>query len=633
MSRMNRSLLVFKWLVTLVAAACAVGYASRLVAHRHYVFEYGVLNYYTGPFHFAFPVNDLWVLSVVCAAAFFVFYGLGFRTRSRGSRALAIALAATAFELMLARDWFGSVEVLSREALFALAVGALAGWLLTAPDGPGSWLGRLGDAAARSPAWLVVLAGLAAGLLVCHESWLRVYLRQAIVTDAQSQIAQARLLLTGHFTHPILQPLRDVVEIPYALKTVPSYSQFPPGYVLALAPAIAAGLPAQVVCTLAGGVLVALAAWLAFRLAGAAAGWAVVLMLAGSPWMWVMGGTAMNHVPCAALLLATACCWLPLVTDPVSRPAPLRVAAGGLCLGWAVSTRPVTGLAHGLVWGAIVLIVAAVSLRRAAPAWTRAFPRRVIPWAVAGLIVPAAVFLVYNAQTTGTPFKMAYTANNPAGHVLGFRSSGPVPYSLADAADHLAATLLSFNFILLGWFVASWVGLLVWWKRTRLGRAEWILLALIAAQMFLYGLYHFFDLLLGPRFLFELLPLFVILVALGLAPELRRGGAIAGATLAILALLALSSIGAMVTKHKDKYYTIVSRGVQVEEFMNGLEPRRRPTVVVIDPPYDEMIGSWFPAVGGEPPIYFIHKANVARARALPELQGFDWVEFDKERIL
>lgn len=629
MSRAPRYLTAMKWLVFALAAAAACLYAVKIAANRQYLLGANVLNYRTGQFHFTIIFDDLLALSLAGAAAFFFFYGLEVRANSRAARAVAIALVVTAFELILLFGWLGGITVVSSEALFALAIGALSGWLLTMPDGPGTWLRHVGDAATRSPGWLIVLAGFLLGVAVCHASWVQIYERQSIITDAQSQISQARLLLTGHTAHRISQSLRDSIEIPYALKSVPSFSQFPPGYILALMPAIGAGLPAQIVCTLFGGVMVALAAWLAIRIAGPAVGWAVVFLLAGSPWLWMMGGTAMNHVPCTAMLMAAICCWLPLVMNSETKPARLRVIAGGFFLGWAVATRPVTGVAHGVVWGALILILIALSLRRGAPEWVRVFPRRVIPWAIAGMIVPAAVFMVYNAQTTGTPFKMAYAANNPAGHVLGFRSSGPVPYSPSDAADHLAATAVSLNGLLFGWFIGSWIALLVWWKRTRLGRAEWVIVGLIAAQIFIYSLYHFFDLFVGPRFLFELLPLFAILCALGLAPELKRGGAIGGATLIIILLFACGSLGPILSKQKDKYYSIVSRGLRVEEFMNKLGPRSRPTVVVIDSPYNELIGRWFPAIGSEPPIYFIENSKVARARSLPELQGFQWVEFGR----
>ncbi|MCE5228978.1 hypothetical protein LLG95_05210 [bacterium] len=623
-----RSPAAIKWAVSLCTALSIVLYLVYLRAHRGLFVESGLLGIYAGEYHFFFQLDGIFALEWLGAAFFFFYYagrGAAGLPGNRVSRAVFFALIATALFLFLWGSWLGRIVRLGEEVLVAAVIGSLAGWLLTMPDGPGLWLARLGAAAERTPRWLIVLAGFLAGVAVCHGGWVWLHGRQTFMTDAQSQISQARLLLTGHFIYPLSQPLRDVVEIPYALVKTPSYSQFPPGYILALMPAIAAGMPGQFVCTLAGGFLVALTSVLAMRLCGRAAGWATVIMFAGSPFLWIVGGTAMNHTFCAALLMATLCCWLPLVENPGLPPSRLRVIAGGLALGWAVATRPLTGLAHGAVWGAAILVIVLVSLRRAPSDWTRILPKRVAPWAVLGLIVPAAMFMFYNARTTGHALRMAYETSNPTGHVLGFRNSGLVPYAPIDAVNHVFASIFSLNEIMLGWVIGSWVGVLVWWKRTRFGRGESILFALIVAQVFLYSLYHFFDLFIGPRFLFELLPILIILAMIGIAPSLQRGGTAAGATLLILFMLSACSIGAVLT-NSNKYYSMQSNGLKMEQFMASIEPLKRPTVVLITAPYNELVGRWYPAIGNEPPVYFVLKSKEAKARALPELKGFDWVE-------
>jgi hypothetical protein len=625
-----RSLTIFKWLLTLGAAIPVAAYLAFLRAHHRLYVESGLLNIHAGDYHFSYQLDVISAIECLGAAVFFAFYGLRDVSRPRDAaprlaRAVFTALVTTGLLLLVWSTWLGRVTRIGEEVLIVSAVGALAGWLLTMPDGPGLWLARLGDAAERTPRWLIVIVGFIVGALVAHGSWVLLHGRQTIVTDAQSQISQARLLLSGHFIYPISQQLRDVLEIPYALLKVPSYSQFPPGYILALVPAIAAGFPAQTTCTLAAGFMVALTAWLVIELAGRVAGWVAITLFAGSTFFWIMGGTAMNHVFCAALLIAALCCWLPLINHPDLPLGRWRIVAGGLALGWAITTRPLTGLAHGALWGAVILTIFIASLRRGSAGWTRALPRRVVPWAIVGLAIPAAVFMFYNTQTTGHALKMAYETSNPTGHVLGFRTSGPVPYSGADAVNHLFASIFSLNELMLGWMIGSWLGLLVWWKRTRLSRAELILAGLVLAQVFCYSLYHFYDLFLGPRFLFELLPILLILTVMGMAPVLQRSATARGATLLVLLIFGFCSTVTILTGF-NRYYTPLRSGIKLEEFMNTIEPLRRPTVVLISAPYNEMVGRWYPAIGNEQPVYFVLKSKEKAARALPELRKLDWVE-------
>lgn len=619
----------FKWLAVFAAAALACIYGVSLQRHGFLYVQSGVLKIQTGEYHFSMLLDGMLALEWLGAAAFSIYFGTSAfekREAPRWVRALAIALTITALTLMTWSAWVERVLRFGLETWMAAAIGALSGWLLTMRDGPGLWLAKMGNAAARMRTSTLVIAGFVLGAAACVLSWLWVFRGQVIMTDAQSQISQARLLLTGHFTYPIGQAMRDAIEIPYALPSVPSYSQYPPGHILALAPLLAAGLPAQLLNVFAAGVMVALAGWVAMRLGGRGAGVAAIIMLAGSTWLGIMGGTAMNHMTCAALTMVTLGCWLPFLQNPSAPPRRLSAAIGGLALGWIVCTRPPTGLAYGLVWGAALLMAWISSMRRDAKI-PQVNVMRITVWGAAGLVIPAAVFIFYNLQTTGVAFRMAYSASNPTGHVLGFREAGPAPYSPRDALHHFAASVLSMNDLLLGWAIGSWTGLLLWWRRTKFSAPELLLVGLVAAQFICYGLYHFFDLELGPRFLFELLGPVAVLAALGLAPVLRRGRASAGAALLVVALLAFGGIGSAVNAEASRVARLVYPHQKIEAFMKSVEPRRRPTVVVLDPPYNEMIGRWFPAIGHEPPIYFVQKSKAAQARALPELQGFEWVEF------
>jgi hypothetical protein len=466
---------------------------------------------------------------------------------------------------------------------------------------------------------------------------------QIIETDGHSQIAQARLMLGGHWTLVIPQRLRDVIFFPYSIATIPSYTQYTPGYVLALMPALAAGLPAwsvNVACS-------ALTLWattsLARRLEGPVVALAVGLLLLASPHALLMSGSGLNHSLTAMCLWTAAWAWMP---DPTGTPLPARWrgelarhALGGLALGLAVMTRPLTGLAHGLVWGVtwLALMIGALRRRRAegvlsavvealdpARLWAR------LGAAVVGMALPTAFFLLYNAQTTGHPLVMGYQVANPMLHRLGFYISkhGGLNYTPRQAIGRFAADLCAWNDSLFGLAIGSWTLIVFWWLRTRLPRHQWVTIGLILTQMALYACYQYHDLFWGPRFLYETVPGLALLAGAGMGPVLRRGGARAGGVLLIFATLAVAAFLTGMDGWVMRYKNQVTHAVRFERFMARIEPIREPTAVVIPDKQCECVGPWFMGVAkGQPQLWFVPKSVDGRARAVPELAGFRWVEF------
>jgi hypothetical protein len=499
------------------------------------------------------------------------------------------------------------------------------------------------DALSRLGEWLRAgrMRGLGGALFVlgCLASvvgWQWYFGGYDLMVDSISQNAQARLLLLGHFTLDIPQRLRDVINFPSAMPTVPSYSQFPPGHLVLMIPLIAAGLPVQGINILAAGGIVALTAALARRLGGRVAGLTAGALLAFSPFFIALVGTAMNHATACLALLAAAWCFLPVGPAPTRAQAMARGVLGGLMLGWAATIRPLTALAHGVVWCGVWGVLLLEAWRRGRWGRPQSFradrsPKDVLARVVlAGLALlpPLLFFLFYNSRTTGHPLKMPYAISNPELHRLGFSAGGPYSFTPRDALENFAADLYSLNFLLLGWPIGSWLLIVPWWLRTRLSRGERVLLALAAMQTLLYGLYRYHHLVLGPRFLFEAFPLVAILLALGVAPLLRRGGQWAGALAATMLFLSLwgPALG------HDRFWLAFEDGALRHErlaaFMRGLPPLRRPTVVVFDAEFIDMCGRYFPHDPGRPDLWFVERKDETRARALPELAGCEWVRLN-----
>jgi hypothetical protein len=490
----------------------------------------------------------------------------------------------------------------------------------------GGWLrgGRF-----RGLGWFAFALGAAASAI----GWQTYFGGFNQMVDSISQLSQARLLRLGHWTLDVPRPLRDAINFPSAVTSVPSYSQFPPGYLVCMLPVLAVGLPIQTLNILAGGGIALVTASLARRLGGRVAGLAAAVLIGLSPFFIALAGTAMNHAPACLALLVAAWCFLPVGPAPNRIQMRARALLGGLMLGWAATMRPLSALAHGLAWCGVWGVLIWTGWRRRPSGERTTFRldrapasvlRRVVLTGLA--LLPAMIFfLYYNNRTTGDALVMPYTANNPELHRLGFGAGGPHPFTPRNAVDNFVGDLFSFNFLLLGWAIGSWLPAVPWWLRTRLGRGERIILGLIGMQVLLYGVYRYHHLVLGPRFWFEVYPFIVILLAMGTAPALRRGGRRAGALAAVV--LWLSLWGAVLGRGHfwQAFEPGAIRHRALEEFMDRHLPFTRPTVVVFDPLFIDTCGRYFPHDPGQPEIWFVEKKNEARARALPELADCDWI--------
>jgi hypothetical protein len=631
--------------LTLAVVTLAVGLIVAWACLRRFSRFEGGFQLQVADFAWLFFANASRGLTLA-AAAVFLAASLGLWPSRLTPRSLWARIAALAgalfcvFDLVLLRvlDVF-SLEAIYRATLAAICLALAVALLHDAPGKDalsrlGAWLRRGGPC--RGVGWIAFGLGCGASLL----AWLWFFGGHVTIIDALAQVAQARLMLLGHVTLTMPQRVRDVVNIPAFVESVPSYSQFPPGYLVLLPPLIACGLPVQLVNIAASGGVVALTAALARRLTGSRlAGLIAAIMLACSPFFLVLAGTAMNHsVTCLALMTA-AWCFLPAGPAPTRAQARARALLGGLMLGWAATIRPLTALAHGLawcgVWGTCLWEDAwrRRSGRRPSARLDRAAPSvlRGVALVALALIPPLAGLAIYNLETTGHALRLAYRVNSPVMHRLGFFKAGEFSYGPLNAVENYVADLFDLNLVMLGWPIGSWVAAAPWWLRTRLGRGERALLALVAMQGLCYGLYNYHHLVLGPRFQYEALPLMIVLVAIGLAPLLRRGGQWSGILAAVL--LALTLCGPLVAF--ARFGRVFEKGVisndRIERFMRQLLPIRRPTVVVFPRGYIDSFGCYSPHDPGQPDLWFVNETDAAQARAVPELAGCDWVKFDPYR--
>jgi hypothetical protein len=222
-------------------------YLAQALHQGWFGFQLGDLTLQTGEYLWVWQLGLRASLACLGAVAILVlaapFGGArragGWLRTAQGGGLFFVALA------LFSMQYFNNATLDPTIALLAVGVGALGAWILLRPGEDPPLAARLGRWAAQGGGCALPWLAAGAGAAVMVYSWRVLYQDQPVVTDSQSQIAQARLLLAGHWRLAVPQALRDVICFPYAVKLAPSYSQYPPGYILPLMGVIGLKLPPQ----------------------------------------------------------------------------------------------------------------------------------------------------------------------------------------------------------------------------------------------------------------------------------------------------------------------------------------------------------------------------------------------------
>ena len=401
-------------------------------------------------------------------------------------------------------DWYAvtSSEWVSG-SLISLGL-ALVALILTRRLGAwpsGSFL-RLAEVAHQRSALATLLLGLTGFGLYGVVAWL-VFSGRPLLIDEIVQVMQARIFASGQLALP--SPSHP--EFFSALHVVDhggrSFSQFPPGGPFMLVPGVLVGAP-----WLVGpffGALSAAAFWNIARSVesrpSVALGAAILFLLA--PFTVFMAGSHMNHVP--TLFWLCAAMWSLLLVTRSERPAPLLAFACGLSFGIAATIRPTDAMAFA-VPAAVWLLW---RVKRAPATW-----RDVIA-AGAGVALPIAVLLAYNARTTGQPLLFGYELLWGKSHALGFHRA---PWGVAHTPSR-GLELVNLYFMRLQTYlfetplpslVPPAIALLLTPRLKGFDRYVLWSSALLVVGYFAYWHDGFF---LGPRFFYPLLPVLVLWTA------------------------------------------------------------------------------------------------------------------------
>jgi hypothetical protein len=177
----------------------------------------------------------------------------------------------------------------------------------------------------------------------------------------------------------------------------------------------------------------------------------------------------------------------------------------GACLGTIATIRPVDAVIMSAVVGGFQLWV------------MRRDPKRIGELFVQGVAgaIAIAPMLYANAMTTGDPMRFGYDVMWGAGHNIGFHEDpyGQV-HTLGRAARYALTYVSKLNVSFVAWPVPVLAVLvLALASMRRVTRWDALLLVWFFAQVAVYASYSLVGELLGPRFLYTVLPTLVILLA------------------------------------------------------------------------------------------------------------------------
>ncbi|MFN2565257.1 MAG: hypothetical protein ABR499_09645 [Gemmatimonadaceae bacterium] len=361
------------------------------------------------------------------------------------------------------------------------------------------------------PRWAFIAGAALVSFAAYAVTSVLLFKGRPIFLDEMSQLLQARAYASGSLTMST-GPFAEFVSI---LHTVyadgRAYSQFPPGGPAMLALGTLLGAP-WLVNPLCGAIAVGAFAWfvLATEQQRSVAVGAVALF-ALAPFMLFMSASHMNHVPTLMWVTVAMAALVATLRDGV------RVGAALLCgfsLGMAAAIRPVDGLAFALpaafwlIWRAgRETIRGDVARRRAA--WIE------LLCAGAGAALPMLAVMWVNSHTTGAPLLFGYEVLWGRRHALGFHEApwGPAHTPLRGV-EQLNLYFLRLQSYLYDSPVPSLLAVVASLALVRrVSSTDRYLAASGALLLGLYWAYWHYGFLLGPRFMFPLIPAFAVWTA------------------------------------------------------------------------------------------------------------------------
>ena len=329
--------------------------------------------------------------------------------------------------------------------------------------------------------------------------------------DGFAQLFQARIFLSGHLTAPPPAELANFATLQMILGPK-WFSQYPPGQSVVLAIGLLAGawwLLNPLLAAVLGVVTWRVARWCTDDATARLS----LILLCVSMFAIAVAGSEMSHLAAATLGMAAAALAVPVSTQPDFSPAsrPLRPLASGLALGVMTSFRPLDAVAASIVVGVII------------GGWSSTRIRDLVFTGIGGILGSIPV-LWFNARTTGHASEFGYIALWGPQHSLGFH---PVPWGIpltfTRAVARSGADLHQLNMYLIDATIPILVMVALGFVAGRRLVATRDVVPFVGVASLIGPLFFYWhrDVFYGPRFLYSVVPWFLILLARALV-LLRR---------------------------------------------------------------------------------------------------------------
>ena len=323
------------------------------------------------------------------------------------------------------------------------------------------------------------------------------------VADEAAYLFQARLLASGrtHMLPPLVPEAFSFSITPFIIDYGGRWASFYTfGHPAALAPGALVGAP-WVMPPLIAAANVLLIFGLGRKMFDQ---WTALLASAlyvCSPFALLQASSFMSHNTAIAFMLASLFAIVALRERPY-----LAGALGGFFFGMFFNTRPLSAVMLVLPLGVLLLLGLLPTHKRASQL------RLMGAFAVSALLMFVA-YLAYNWSTTGEALQNGYQASGDLGAAFGFSGS----HSVADGIDNEVWNIVVLIFALNAW--PAWIGLLFVLMPFVLGTRngyDWFLLG--SALFIISGAAWFFHtgMVGGPRYLYEAVPMLLLLTARGI---------------------------------------------------------------------------------------------------------------------
>jgi hypothetical protein len=408
---------------------------------------------------------------------------------------------APSFDII--RNLFVSFPPLLRSAgLIMLLIGIGGQGRRTLSDTWDALFARLTTASQKTSLFLVGTAGFIGAFLMAELAFHRL----PSLRDEVAALFQAGIFAGGAFSlEP--PPWSEFMDISCIITSPAWASMYPPGWSIFLAVGTLISAPWVIGCSMTA-LFCVMVFLILQRQASREAAWIGILLLLSSPFFLRLSGSYMSHIPAVALLSA----FLYLSLDPRSYRSRLRGLVAGLALALTIAMRPLTAMA-------MALPVCLFFLKLLLEDW-RQIIRFLVPAAGAVALIMVG-WMIYNDQTTGFWYETGYQTRLGEIGKLGFGARIMGEHTLLLGLLHNLGRLFRLGEQWLGvpFAGAAILGLGIWltpWNTNRRLLFAGFLLLWISS-----GLYWWYEHWFGPRYVFEALPVLLLVSSFGFSRLLK----------------------------------------------------------------------------------------------------------------